>query len=237
MQIKNRVLYLFIIFLISTRIFPDGINNNYKSQLKIDKNLQSLGYVYYDMEDYNSHILGFDFLGKRYSVDFKDNETNGNLDVFGDFKYSISPNNITIGTWTSPSGHVRNVFVFSIIDKAPKLMGVIASEEEDFIEVDNLSNKMSSQIEVLDYDGDGKEELLLSFLNSGYIFVEIDTDKLIIDYNQKNYQTIDDKIKSESKKKFNMEFLSGNINKKKLSQKLKIYDAKEYILKKLGEEQ
>jgi len=233
-KIKNRIFFFLGVFLVSTRLFSEEVNDNYKSQLKIDKNLESLGYVYYDSEDYNSHILGFDFQNEIYSVDFKDNETNGNLDVFGVLKYALSKKNLTIGAWSSPSGHGRYVFVFTMKDSEPKLVGVITSEEEDFIEVGSLSDKMNSQIEIFDYDGDGKEEILLSFLNSGYIFVEIGTDKISIDYDKKNYQAIDDRIKSKSKKEFNKEFLSGTINKKNLSQKLKIYDVKEYVLKKVG---
>lgn len=236
MQITNRVLILCIIFLVSTKIFSEGINNNYESQIEIDKELSSLGYIYYDTEDYNSHILGFNFQKKLYSVDFKDNDANGNLDVFGDFKYAVSTQNLTIGAWSSPSGHGRYVFVFVIKNKEPHLIGIISSEEEDFIEVDNLSDKKNSGIELLDYDGDGKKEILLSFFNSGYVFVELGSDKLTIDYDKKNYQAINENIKSKVKKEFNKTFLTGTINKKKLSQKLKIYDAKEYILKKLGEE-
>lgn len=158
------------------------------------------------------------------------------MDVFGDFKFSNWENIYIIGAWSSPSGHGRTLFVFKEIHSKPVLLGVITSGEEDFIETDTSLGKDSNTFKIMDFDKDGKREILLSFLNSGYVFVELGSDKLTIDYDKKNYQAIDGNITSKAKKEFNKSFLTGTINKKKLLQKLKIYDEKEYILKKLGEE-
>lgn len=229
MKIKNKYVLFFFVLFISANIFSEEINEVYEPYLKINRDLDSLGFYHYDREEYCSHILGFSCRKNIYTIDFSDNKNDNHLNVFGDFKYSINEKYMTIGTWASPSGHDRYIFIFKLENQIPKLIGVISSGAY-FVEV----GEIDEESKFLDYDYDGKEEILIYLIDKGYIFVEIDGENIKIDYNKKNYEAINGKIKNQSQKKFNEKFLIGTINKKEMSKIVIINNKNNYTLKKIG---
>jgi hypothetical protein len=230
MKIKNKYVLFFFVLLISINIFSEEVSEMYKSYLEINKDLSSLGFFHYDREEYCSHTLGFAYKKKIYTIDFSDNSNGNHLDAFGDFKYSINDKYMTIETWSSPSGTGRYIFVFKIKSKEPILIGTIKSIGEEFSQL----GEFDGESKFVDYDNDDKEEILLYSINSGYVFLEIDNENLKIDYNKKNYEAINGKIKNQSQKKFNEKFLTGIINKKEMDKIIIINNKNDYILKKIG---
>ncbi len=245
----KKIIYILIgLIMCGTVLYGEGYTENYPDEYKLGFNkiletgmeIENIGLYCYSIEDderWENQVLAFAYNNNVYIIDNNMDKQKEHLMSFCGYSYIYGKDIFAIGVAGAPTGnHNRFVAVIKKNGNELKIVGVIGIGDRDMYECKSPGEDTNIW-QMIDYDGDNKYEILLYSLElHGYLFVEINNDKLEIDYNPKNYLKIKNRIKNKKDYNVNMKFINKTINREKTGKVIKIINAEDndkYIFKKI----